>query len=58
MFIGTTTFAATGVAQLRLMDSGSNLMLQADVDGDGVADVEIILQGLAGQTLTGSDFLL
>jgi hypothetical protein len=33
-------------------------LVQADVNGDGVADMEIILQGLAGGTLTAGDFIL
>jgi hypothetical protein len=32
--------------------------VQADINGDGVADMEVILQGLAGQTLTTADFVL
>lgn len=51
-FIGTSGFTNTGIGQIRYQDSGANLLVQADVDGDGSADMEIILEGLAGQTLT------
>jgi Ca2+-binding RTX toxin-like protein len=57
-FVGSAAFSATGAAQLRYGSSGADLLVQADVNGDGIADMEIILEGLAGQTLTGSDFLL
>ena len=57
-FIGTTAFAATGIGQIRYTNSGADLLVQADVNGDGVADMEIILQGLNGGTLTAGDFIL
>ncbi len=57
-FVGTAAFANTGVGQIRYQDSGSNLLVQADVNGDGVADMEVILLGRAGQTLTAADFVL
>jgi Ca2+-binding RTX toxin-like protein len=57
-FIGTAAFGAGGAAQMRYVTSGADLLVQADVNGDGIADMEIVLQGLAGQTLTSGDFLL
>jgi autotransporter family porin len=57
-FIGSTGFSGTGPAQIRYQTFGSDLLVQADVDGDGNADMEIILQGLAGGTLTAADFVL
>jgi serralysin len=57
-FIGNALFGATGAAQMRYMDSGANLLVQADINGDGIVDMEVVLQGLAGQALTGGDFLL
>lgn len=57
-FIGSDAFAANGIGQLRYTNSGSDLLVQADTDGDGVVDMEIILQGLNGQALTGTDFIL
>jgi hypothetical protein len=32
--------------------------VQADIDGDGNADMEITLMFLNGQTLTAADFIL
>jgi serralysin len=57
-FVGNATFATNGTAQIRYTNSGADLLVQADVNGDGVADMEIILQGLAGQTMTAGDFVL
>jgi Ca2+-binding RTX toxin-like protein len=53
-FIGTGAF--TGVAgQLRVL-AGANSVLQGDVNGDGVADFEVQLNGIA--TISGNDILL
>ncbi|MBK8375072.1 autotransporter-associated beta strand repeat-containing protein [Sphingorhabdus sp.] len=57
-FVGTAAFANTGIGQIRYQNSGADLLVQADVNGDGVADMEIILQGQAGGTLTAGDFIL
>jgi serralysin len=57
-FVGTGAFTATGTGQIRYGTSGSDIIVQADVNGDGNADMEIILQGLNGQTLTAADFVL
>jgi hypothetical protein len=57
-FIGTDAFTNTGVGQIRYTNSGTDLLVQADVNGDGVVDMEIILQGLNGGTLTAGDFIL
>ena len=57
-FIDTLAFSATGSAQVRYAVSGADLLVQVDLDGNGTADMEIVLDGAAAQTLTGSDFLL
>jgi Ca2+-binding RTX toxin-like protein len=57
-FVGTAAFSGGGAASIRYTSSGADLLVQADVNGDGVADMEIILQGLAGQTMTAGDFVL
>jgi serralysin len=57
-FVGTAAFSNTGIGQVRYGASGSDLVVQVDADGNGVADMEILLQGLAGQTLTGANFVL
>ena len=54
---GNAAFSG-GAAQLRYTNSGADLLVQADIDGDGIADMEIILQGLNGGTLTAGDFIL
>ena len=57
-FIGTAAFTNTGVGQIHYLNSGADLLVQVDVDGNGTADMDIVLNGLAGQTLTANDFLL
>jgi Ca2+-binding RTX toxin-like protein len=57
-FLGTAAFGATGTGQIRFQNSGADLLVQLDVNGDGAADMEVVLQGLAGQVLTGADFVL
>ncbi len=57
-FIGSAAFGGTGAAEIRYATSGGNLVVQADADGNGVADMEIFLMSLGGQTLTANDFVL
>lgn len=45
-FIGTAAFGEQA-GQLRYQVSGGTLHLQADTDGDGAADLEILLSGLS-----------
>ena len=54
-FIGDDPFSGTG-GELRFEQIGGNTIVQADRDGDGVADFEIELTGT--MTLTDSDFLI
>ncbi len=56
-FIGTAAFAAGGTAQARYVDSGADKLVQIDLNGDGAADMQIVLVGHAGQALAGTDFL-
>lgn len=55
-FIDTGVFSATGAAEVRYGVSGANLLIQVDLDGNGTADMEIVLDNAAAQTLTSSDF--
>jgi Ca2+-binding RTX toxin-like protein len=56
-FIGASVF--TGAAgQLRWEDIGADKLVQGDTNGDGIADLEILLQNHAGQGLVASDFVL
>lgn len=57
-FINTAAFSATGTAQVRYGVSGADLLVQVDLDGNGTADMEIILDTAAAQTLTSGDFIL
>ena len=43
-FIGTAAFSATA-GELRYAFDGTDTWVQGDVDGDGVADFEIVLSG-------------
>ena len=57
-FIGTAAFATDGSAQLRYVDVGADTRVEVDLNGDGTADMQILLVGHAGQALSGTDFLL
>ena len=53
-FIGTGAFTAAG--QLRYSVIDGQTVIQADVNGDHVADLEIVLSG--SHVLLASDFIL
>jgi hypothetical protein len=57
-FVGTAAFTSSGLGQIRYQDSGADLIVQADVNGDGAADMEVVLQWLGGQALSIADFVL
>ena len=57
-FVANGAFSGSGAASIRYTKSGADLLVQADVNGDGIADMDIILQGLNGGTLTAADFIL
>ena len=57
-FIGTAAFATDGSAQLRYVDVGADTRVEVDLNGDGTADMQILLVGHAGQALSGTDLLL
>lgn len=54
-FIGTQAFSRTA-GELRATVSGSNTLVAADIDGDGIADLEVMLTG--AHALGAGDFLL
>jgi len=54
-FIETSAFSGTA-GQVRQYSSGANTIVSGDVNGDRVADFEIVVMGL--QTLHDSDFIL
>lgn len=54
VFIGNAAFSAAG--QLRYFNSGTQTIIQADGNGDGIADMEIVLAG--SMTLVAADFIL
>jgi Ca2+-binding RTX toxin-like protein len=56
-FIGSAGFAGTA-GQLRADAVGSDMLVQADTDGDGAADFEILLQGNASDPMLAADFAL
>jgi fibronectin-binding autotransporter adhesin len=57
-FVGTGAFTGGGQGSIRWVDLGSSLRVEADVNGDGVADMEVFLQGSGGQVLSAADFVL
>jgi Ca2+-binding RTX toxin-like protein len=54
-FIGSSAFSSTA-GELRADTVGSDTVVQGDINGDGIADFEIVLNG--NPTLAGSDFIL
>ena len=54
-FVGDAAFSGTA-GELRYEQSGGTTLVQADRDGDGIADFEIELQGTVD--LSASDFLI
>lgn len=54
-FVGTAAFSNTA-GELRYYDDGVDTWVQADTNGDGVADFEIALTGVL--VLTATDFIL
>jgi Ca2+-binding RTX toxin-like protein len=58
VFIGSARFSGKA-GELRAKVSGSDTLVAGDVDGDGAADIEILLAGFTNITaLTKSDFRL
>lgn len=54
-FVGSAAFSNVA-GELRAFDDGTDTWVQADTNGDGAADFEIVLTGVL--TLAGSDFVL
>ena len=57
-YIGATGFHAAGGAEIRYATAGADLRVELDLNGDGLADMHILLSGLGGQTLSSGDFLI
>ncbi len=57
-FVGTTAFDGSGNAEIRYGTTGGDITVELDLDGNGTADMQIVLQGIGGGTLTSADFLL
>lgn len=55
-FVGTAAFSNTA-GELRLDEDGTDTIVQVDSDGDGSADLEIVVSGVV-TGLTESDFIL
>ena len=53
-FIGTSGFS--GAAEVRITEASGDTLVQVDTDGDGSADMKIVLEGAAG--LSAEDFIL
>jgi Ca2+-binding RTX toxin-like protein len=54
-FIGSNAFSDTA-GELRIRDSGSHIIVQGDVNGDGRSDFEILVRNV--DTLSRGDFVL
>jgi autotransporter-associated beta strand protein len=58
VFVDTVAFTNNGIAQIRWVDLGADLRVEADINGDGVADMQVLLQGAGAQVLSAADFVL
>jgi autotransporter-associated beta strand protein len=58
VFVDTVAFTNNGIAQIRWVDLGADLRIEADINGDGAADMHILLQGAGAGVLTAADFVL
>lgn len=56
-YVGTSSFSATGQAEVRWSDLGADLRVYVDLDGNGTSDMEMLLVGAGTQTLASTDFL-
>jgi Ca2+-binding RTX toxin-like protein len=56
-FIGDAAFG-NKAGELRVTQSGDGWLVEGDVDGDGVADLAILVQTVAGHILGANDFIL
>jgi serralysin len=57
-FIGTLAFVNNGIPQVRFADLGADLGVFVDLDGNGTADMAMLLVGAGAQVLSATDFLL
>lgn len=55
---GTDAFLTDGTAQLRWVDLGADLRVEVDMNGDGAADMHVLLMGAGAQVLSIADFVL
>jgi Ca2+-binding RTX toxin-like protein len=55
-YLGVGAFTADGEAELRYFVDGANSRIQADIDGNGVADLELSMIGI--QQFVAADFVL
>jgi Ca2+-binding RTX toxin-like protein len=56
-FIGGDAFNSVA-GELRVTGAGTNWTVQADIDGDGIADLSIAVTTLSGYSFTSADFIL
>jgi ELWxxDGT repeat protein len=55
-FIGESNFGAIGVSEVRYLALGNNVLVQADSNGDGTANLEVFLTGV--NSVGVNDFIL
>lgn len=56
-FLGTGSFSAGGHAELRLEAGAGQAIIQGDTDGNGFADLEIVIEDVLAQAFTADDFI-
>jgi len=56
VFLGSANFSVHGEAELRVTDEGGNALVQGDLDGDGLADFEIVVENVLASSFGADDF--
>jgi len=56
-FIGEAAFSNVA-GELRVVGSGSDWVIEGDVDGDGIADISIAVTTIGGYNFAANDFIL
>ena len=56
VFLGSANFSDHGEAELRVTDEGGNALVQGDLDGDGLADFEVVVENVLASSFGADDF--
>lgn len=57
LLLGQADFRGSGVGEIRLGSSGGDSIIQGDINGDGIADFEILVEDVFASAFTTDDFI-